>query len=107
VISLKKIYKVFLVLIIFLSIIDVTCTYFYVNLFGLIAEANPIVIFFIQKFGLIGGLGCSFLITLISVIFFLIVERRATKIVHFGIITILIAKIIIVVMHLCWIIQIY
>lgn len=105
-IGLRKIYRVFWVLIILLSIFDVVSTYFYVNIFGLVAEASPTVGFLIRQFGLTGGLLFSFAITLLVIIFLWIVEKKAPKIVHLGTIVVLIAKIIVVGMHIYWITQI-
>jgi hypothetical protein len=106
VIVLKNIYKVFLVVIVFLSIIDVTCTYFYVRLFGLIAEANTVVVSFIQAFGLVGGLFCSLSITLTGVFLLWKFGHRLIKITSIAIVIILIVKIAIVIAHIYWIIQI-
>lgn len=102
---MKKIYKVFLVLIVLFTAIDLICTYIGLNIFELSAEANPIVSFLIQIFGLVGGLLVVFIIHLIGVVI-LWVSNNGSKIISAMILGLLLLKTGVILTHVYWIVAI-
>ena len=87
--------------IIFLTIIDINYSYFYIGRFGVdVAESNPVAKTLIKVFGLNEVMIGAFVLTLIGVLVLGKFQSKLKRLISIAIIGILIVKILIVATHI-------
>lgn len=95
--------NIIFIIILALTVIDIVCTYIYVTMFGIFSEGNPVIRFLIQTIGLNEALLLIFTFTMLCL--FVLWKFGKRRIFYFATIGIFLIKVLIVLLHLRWIIQ--